>query len=150
MIGIRKLGIVLSATAIAATALAVGITAGTAHAQAAESVTITGVTVTQPDNQLSTELTVSLSVTCPAGDDAYLYASAQQVSIGTGEGSLVVCTGSAQAFTVSVNPVSATWNGPDTYGAGQVNAGATLVEDSSHYGEVWFPTVGTVGTFSTE
>jgi hypothetical protein len=73
MIGIRKLSIVLSATAIAATGLAAGITAGTAHAQPAESITITGVTQTQAANG-STSLTLSVSVTCPVGDTAGVHA----------------------------------------------------------------------------
>jgi hypothetical protein len=144
MIGTRKLGMVISSTAIAATALAVGIAVGTAHAQAAESVTITGVTQTQAD--LGTgELKVNLSVTCPAGSHGNLDAYAEQASIGTG-GVAVACTGSAQAFTISISPVSATWNEPISYGAGQVSAGATLVWTGS---TSWFPTVGTVGTFST-
>jgi hypothetical protein len=86
-------------------------------------------------------------VTCPSGYRGSLYAYAQQVSIGTGS-AYVDCTGNAQAFTVSIDPVSATWNEPGTYGAGQVSAGATLEADQ--YPDFpWFPTVGTVGTFST-
>jgi hypothetical protein len=146
MIGTRKLAIVIPATAIAATALAALITVGTARAQAAETVTITGVTVTQPANEGAT-LQVDVSVTCPTGYRGNLAAYAQQVSIGTGE-AYVDCTGSAQVFAVSITPVSATWNEPVTYGAGQVSAGATLVADQ-YPDYPWFPTVGTVGTFST-
>jgi hypothetical protein len=44
--------------------------------------------------------------------------------------------------------VSAAWNGPLTYGVGQVSVRATLVADQ-YPDYPWFPTVGTVGTFST-
>jgi hypothetical protein len=135
----------LPATAIAA-ALAVGISVRTAHAQAAETVAITGVTVTQPGNT-GAKLQVEASVTCPVGYRGNLSVYAQQASIGTGS-AYVACTGSAQAVTVSVTPVSAAWNGPLTYGVGQVSVGATLVADQ-YPDYPWFPTVGTVGTFST-
>jgi hypothetical protein len=98
MTGIRKLGIVISSTVVAAIGLAVGITVGTAHAQAAESVTITGVTQTQTPTT-SGQLTVSLSVTCPAGGAGQVFAGGTLVASESGGTPWFPTVGTAGIFS---------------------------------------------------
>jgi hypothetical protein len=122
MIGVRKLGIVISAAAIGGAALTGALWAGTAHAQSTASISVTSAALgTSLNNQLGSEQAVlTFSVTCPAGDTGYIDATASQGGTGTGHsGSDFACTGSAQS-------VSVTTSSTIYYAVGQVYVGASL------------------------
>jgi hypothetical protein len=122
MIGIRKLGVVVSAAAIGGAALTGALWAGTAHAQSTASISLTSAALgTSLNNQLgSEEAELTFSVTCPANDTGYIYATTSQGGTGSGHTQNdFACTGSAQS--VSVTATSTT-----DYAAGQVYVGASL------------------------
>jgi len=121
MIGIRKLGIVISAAAIGGAALTGALWAGTAHAQSNASISITSAALGTRFNNLlgSEEAVVTFSVTCPANDLGIIDVTASQGGTGTGHTNDFACTGSAQS--VSVGASSTIY-----YAAGQVYVGAAL------------------------
>jgi fumarate hydratase class II len=72
MKSIRKLGLAASAVAIGGAALGVGLSAGTAHAQSASSISFVSATTTYSSNSFagtalgSDQAVLTFSVTCPA------------------------------------------------------------------------------------
>lgn len=120
MIGIRKLGIVVSAAAVAGTALAGALWVGTAHAQSTASLSVTSVALESFNNSLgSTAAVVTFSVTCPAGDVGQINATTAQGGTGSGHNNEFACTGSAQSESVTVGSNV-------SYAAGQVFVGGAL------------------------
>ena len=123
MIGKKKLATMTAAAAVAAGAAIaiIGLAGGAAHAQAATSLTITGMAVTGPVG--SPESEVLVTVTCPAGTYAMVYTTGTQGGFYNGHTSEFICTGNLQNEFTYLEPVSGT-SGP--LAAGPVSAGATL------------------------
>jgi hypothetical protein len=122
MIGIRKLGIVISAAAIAGAGLARALWASTAHAQSNASISITSAVLgTSLNNQLGSEQAVlTFSVTCPANDTGYIDVTTSQGGTGTGHTqNSFACTGSAQSEPVTADSTT-------SYATGQLYVGAAL------------------------
>jgi hypothetical protein len=162
MMSIRKLGVAVSAVAIGGAALAVGLSAGTAHAQSADSISLISATTTYSDptafptgTQLgSDQVHLTFSVTCPAvsqdgqNQRGEVYASADQGGNGSGTSAGFACTGSAQTVQVTVTSSGA------AYAAGQAFVGGTLYLNgptfiSSTTGQaVWGAVAGTGGIVS--
>lgn len=162
MLSIRKLGIVASAVAIGSAALAVGLSAGTVHAQSAYSISLVSATTTYSDPtafptgiQLgSDQVYLTFSVTCPAvsqdglNQSGAVYASADQGGNGSGTSARFACTGSAQTVQVTITSSGA------EYAAGQASVGGTLylygpTFVSSTTGQaVWGAVAGTGGIVS--
>jgi hypothetical protein len=121
MIGIRKLGIAISAAVIGGAGLTGVLWSGTAHAQSADSISVTSVVLGTSINQLgSPEAVVTFSVTCPANDGGVIDLTTSQGGTGSGDTSVFACTGSAQSVSVTANYDST------EYGVGQVFVGAAL------------------------
>lgn len=122
MIGIRKLGIVISAAAIGGAALTGALWAGTAHAQSNASLSITSATLGSSfNNQLgSAQAVVTFSVTCPANDTGVIDMTTSQGGTGSGHSQPeFTCTGSAQSESVTASSTT-------DYATGQVYVGAAL------------------------
>ena len=122
MIGIRKLGIVISAAAIGGAALAGALWAGTAHAQSNASISLTSAALgPSGGNNLvgSAEAVLTFSVTCPAHDLGFIDATTSQGGTGSGHTNAFACTGGAQSESVTASSTA-------DYAAGQVYVGAAL------------------------
>lgn len=122
MIGIRKLGIVISAAAIGGAALTGALWATTAHAQSNASLSLTSAALgTSMNNLLGSEQAVlTFSVTCPANDTGIIEVTTSQGGTGTGHSQPeFTCTGSAQSESVTANSTT-------DYATGQVYVGAAL------------------------
>jgi hypothetical protein len=115
---------VMAATAVVATGTAIGIiglAGSTAHAQSPSSITITG--MAQGGTAGNPEPEVLVSVTCPAGDFASVYATATQGGFFTGHSASITCTGNAQNETI---PVVASASTGGFIFAGPASAGAAM------------------------
>jgi hypothetical protein len=117
----KKLGMA-AAVAVIGTVIGISALAGTAaHAQSAASITITGMaqggTVGSPTPE------VLVSVTCPAGDQAEVSATATQGGFYTGHTNEFTCTGNPQNQTAGTVALSGT---SGFIFAGPVSAGASL------------------------
>jgi hypothetical protein len=129
---VRKLGIIISAAAIGATALTGALWASAAHAQPAASISLTSSTLGGTVGSGYYPV-LTFSVTCPVGDDAYAYATVSEGTIATGESSFnaVKCTGDPQSVTVPVQ--TGVPNSPPDMAASQAFVGATLILDAQTY-----------------
>jgi hypothetical protein len=148
MMSIRKLGLAASAVAIGGIALGVGLSAGTAHAQSAYSISFVSATTTYSASGLTgvdmgtDQALLTFSVTCPAQDAAgyaqvaQVDAAADQGGNGGGENGNIRCTGSPQTVEVTATAVVSTYaqyvSSYETgeYAAGPAFVGGTLIMDS--------------------
>jgi hypothetical protein len=123
----KKLSIVLAAAAVA-TGAAIGITGltgGAAHAQSSSSISITGMAQTGPTGNPQPQVLVS--VTCPAGSEAEVSATATQGAYFDGQSSEFACTGSPQNEVADVIIIRTTTSDDSGFmSAGPVLAGASL------------------------
>jgi hypothetical protein len=132
----RMLGIMAAVTVFGGTALGVAVTAGTAHAQASASLSLTSSTIDQmPNGNYYPVLT--FAVTCPVGYDVELFATVSQGVTYTGNAGYsnpqIACTGNAQTVNVSAQTTLATVvtptesvSEPQVLAAGPAFVGATL------------------------
>jgi hypothetical protein len=125
MIGFRRRGMLIAASAIA---IGAGISiatmgAGSAHAQGSGTISITSVGTNSSGEPQFPE--VSVSITCPANDHFIVDATTIQSATSEGGSATATCTGNAQTVTVNTQfPASSPSYSGD--GAGPVFVGATL------------------------
>ena len=147
MIGFRRRGLIIAASAIAVGA-GIGtamLAVGPAHAQGSGSITITSVnTSSQGQPQFPV---VTVSVTCPVNDIFSVAATTQQGATSTGSTGAAFCTGNAQ--TVNINTTFPGAGDPGD-GAGPVNVGATLqfVPHGNNFGSSADTYVGTTASMT--
>ena len=116
MIHIRKRNVLIAASTIVlggAVATAT-LTAGAAHAQNPDSISITGVTGVSGNIN---GFTLDASVTCTAGAFAQVSGTAIQGSTYTGRSGNVHCTGSPQAISIPLTSSASIGVGPGFAGA---------------------------------
>lgn len=117
----KKLGVAAAVVVIGTAIGMIGLVGGTAHAQSAASISITG--TAQAGTVGSPEPEVLVSVTCPAGDQAQASVTITQGGFYHGSTNLFTCSGSPQNETADTVAVS----GTDGFiFAGPVSVGASL------------------------
>jgi hypothetical protein len=133
MIRLRKRLMLVAAGAVVAGA-AIGtatLTAGTAHAQAAGSIAITGATIGPPPNNTRQ---VDVSVTCPAGGLAGVSLTVIQGGTTTAGSGQFKCTGTAQQIALTLDSTPVFGTGPAFAGATLEFSGTSLGSPTTYYG----------------